>query len=73
MPRYKVAKGRELHHSERVDVVVPTIPKPTTQIGYEARTLTEGDEVELSEAEGKRLVEAEVLEAPKATGRRSKK
>ena len=34
--------------------------------------LQEGDEVELPEAEGNRLVEAGVLEAPKAS-RRSKK
>ena len=73
MPTYKVAEGRELSHSERVDVVVPTFPKPTTTIGYEARMLTEGDEVELPEAEGDRLVEAGVLEAPKASRRRSKK
>ncbi len=32
-----------------------------------------GDELELPEAEGKRLVEAGVLEAPKATRKRSKK
>ena len=70
MPRYKVAQGRELSHSERVDVVVPTFPKPTTTVGYEARMLAEGDEVELPEAEGERLVEAGVLEASR---RRSKK
>ncbi len=62
MPRYKVAKGRELHHSAPVDVVVPTLPKPTSHIGYEALMLSGGDDVELPEAEGQRLVEAGVLE-----------
>ena len=75
MPRYKVAAGRELSHtrSERVDVAVPTLPRPTVAVGYEARMLAEGDEVELPEVEGSRLVEAGVLEAPKATRKRSKK
>lgn len=67
---YKVAKGRELHHSAPVAVVVPTLPKPTTHVGYEARMLQEGDEVELPEAEGQRLVEAGLLEAPKARKRK---
>lgn len=57
-------------HSERVDVVVPTIPKPTTTVGYEGRMLQEGDEVELPEAEGKRLVEAGVLEESGRKARR---
>lgn len=43
---------------------MPTIAKPTTTVGYEARMLREGDEVDLLEAEGKRLVEAGVLEEP---------
>ena len=73
MPRYKVAEGRELSHSAPVDVVVPTFPKPTTKVGYEGRMLSEGDELELPEVEGKRLVEAGVLEAPKASRKRSKK
>ena len=73
MPRYRVSKGRELSHSERVDVVVPTFPKPTTAVGYEGRMLQEGDELELPEVEGKCLVEAGVLEAPKASRKRSKK
>jgi len=34
--------------------------------------LQEGDEVELPEAEGQRLVEAGVLEAPKTAKKRSK-
>ena len=71
MPTYKVAQGRELSHSEKVDVVVPTFPRPTTHVGYEGRMLQEGDEVELPEADGERLVEAGVLEAPKATRRRT--
>ena len=73
MPTYKVAQGRELSHSERVDVVVPTFPKATVAAGYEGRMLAEGDELELPEAEGSRLVEAGVLEVPKASRRRSKK
>lgn len=36
--------------------------RPTAHIGYEARMLREGDEVEFPEADGKRLVEAGVLE-----------
>jgi hypothetical protein len=62
MPRYKVAEGRELSHSERVDVVVPTLPKPTTAVGYEGRMLQGGDELELPESDGTRLIEAGVLE-----------
>ena len=65
MPRYNVAAGRELSHSERVDVVVPTIPKPITTVGYEARMLSAGDEVELPESEGQRLIDAGVLEEAK--------
>jgi len=73
MPRYKGAKGRELHHSAPVDVVVPTLPRPTSHLGYEAHLLSEGDDVELPEAEGQRLVDAGVLEVPKASRRQSKK
>ena len=75
MALYKVAQGRELSHSERVDVVVPTFPKPTTTVGYEGRMLAEGDELELPEVEGKRLVEAGVLEeaAAETSKRRSRK
>ena len=72
MPTYKVAEGRELSHSAPVDVLVPTFPKPTVAVGYEGHMLAEGDEVELPEVEGNRLVEAGVLEAPKAS-RRSKR
>ncbi|MBA2365824.1 MAG: hypothetical protein H0V77_05165 [Actinobacteria bacterium] len=73
MPVYVVAEGRELSHSERVDVLVPTFPKATVAVGYEGRMLSEGDDVELPESEGQRLVDAGVLEVPKASRRRSKK
>jgi len=73
MPVYRVAEGRELSHSERVEVAVPTLPRPTKAVGYEAHMLSEGDEVELPEPEGQRLVDAGVLEVPKASRRRSKK
>jgi len=72
MPVYRVAEGRELHHSAPVDVVVPTLPRPTSHIGYEAHMLSEGDDVELPESEGQRLVDAGVLEVPKASRRRKK-
>lgn len=70
MARYKVAEGRELSHSERVEVAVPTLPTPTKAVGYEGRLLHEGDEVELPEVEGKRLVGAGVLEDPVKQSRR---
>ena len=74
LPRYKVAQGRELSHSERVDVVVPTFPKATVAVGYEGHMLSEGDEVELPEPEGTRLVEAGVLEEPvKKSRKRTRK
>jgi hypothetical protein len=38
------------------------VPRPTFAVGYEGRMLEEGDEVELNEQDGKRLVEAGVLE-----------
>jgi hypothetical protein len=73
MARYRVSDGRELSHSERVTVLVPTFPKPTTAVGYEGRMLEEGDEVELNEQDGKRLVEAGILEeAAKSRGARKK-
>ena len=73
MPTYNVAEGRELSHSAPTDVVVPTFPKPTVAVGYEGHMLSEGDELELPEAEGSDLVSAGVLEAPKESKRRSKK
>jgi len=73
VPTYKVAKGRELSHSERVDVLVPTFPKATVAVGYEAHMLSAGDDVELPESEGQRLVEAGVLEeADKKSKRRGR-
>ena len=51
MARYRVAEGRQLSHSERVGE------------GYERRDLEAGDELELSDADGKRLLEAGVVEA----------
>jgi hypothetical protein len=73
MACYRVAEGRQLSHSERVDVVVPTVPTPTKVVGYEGRLLEEGDEVELPEKDGQRLVEAGVLEeAAKSRNRTSK-
>ncbi len=53
--------------------MVPTFPKATVAVGYEGQMLSEGDEVELPEVEGQRLVMAGVLEAPKAKRKRSKK
>jgi hypothetical protein len=52
---------------------VPTVPRPTFTVGYEGRILEEGDEVELAEAEGKRLVEGGVLEQAVKSKRRTKK
>jgi hypothetical protein len=51
---------------------VPTVPKPMTAASYEGRMLEGGDEVELPEAEGKRLVEAGVLEETAKSKKRSK-
>jgi hypothetical protein len=73
MPRYKMAEGQVLSHSEKVDVVIPTYPKPTTAVGYEGRMLKGGDEIELSESAAKHLLDVCVLEARKASRRRSRK
>jgi hypothetical protein len=62
MARYRVPEGHRQSHSERVQVEVPTVPRPTFAVGYEGRVLEEGDEVKLPEAEGRRLVEASVLD-----------
>lgn len=51
MPRYRVKEGEKLSHS---------IP---VERGYEGRTFEAGDELELPEQDGKRLVDAGVLEA----------
>jgi hypothetical protein len=73
MPRYRVLEGHRLSHSERVKVKVPTVPRPTFAVGYEGRMLEEGDEVELNERDGKRLVEAGVLEEAIKSKRRARK
>ena len=74
MPTFKVAEGRELSHSAPVDAVVPTFPKATVAVGYEGHMLSEGDEVELPEPEGKHLVEAGMLEEPvKKSRKRTRK
>jgi hypothetical protein len=49
------------------------VPRPTFAVGYEDRMLEEGDEVELNEQDGKRLVEAGVLEETTKSRRRSPK
>ncbi len=63
MARYRVAEGRQLSHSERVEVKVPTLPQPTVAEGYERRDLEAGDELELSDEDGARLLEAGVVES----------
>jgi len=86
MPRYRVREGERLSHSVPVEVEGPStytspaevearkgVPKLAKQRSYEGRLYEAGDEVELPEAEGQRLVDAGVLELPKATRRRSKK
>ena len=53
---------------------MPTFPKATVAVGYEGHMLSEGDEVELPEPEGTRLVEAGVLEEPvKKSRKRTRK
>ena len=49
-----------------------SLSQTASAVGYEGRMLAEGDELELPEADGKRLVEAGVLEPPKASWRRSR-
>ncbi len=73
MARYRVAEGRQLSHSERVDVKIPTLPQPTVAEGYERRDLEAGDELELSDKDGARLLEAGVVESfnVPAKGRKS--
>ena len=86
MPRYRVREGEKLSHSVPVEVEGPStytspaemeerkrVPKLARQRGYEGRLYEAGDELELPEAEGNRLVEAGVLEKPKASRRRSRK
>jgi len=49
------------------------VPKLAKQRGYESRLYEEGDELELPEADGSRVIEAGVVEAAKESKRRSKK
>jgi len=86
MPRYRVREGERLSHSVPVEVEGPSthtspaevearkgVPKLAKQRGYEGRLYEEGDELELPEADGSRLIEAGVVEAAKESKRRSKK
>ena len=86
MPRYRVREGERLSHSVPVEVEGPSthtsppevearkgVPKLAKQRSYEGRLYEAGDEVELPEADGQRLVEAGVLEPPKASRKRMKK
>ncbi len=63
MARYRVAEGRQLSHSERVDVKLSTLPQPTVAEGYARRDLEAGDELELNDEDGARLLKAGVVEA----------
>lgn len=63
MPRYRVAEGRQLSHSERVDVKIPTYPQPTVAEGYIRRDLEAGDVLELNDQDGARLLAAGIVEA----------
>jgi hypothetical protein len=56
-----------------VKVEVPTVPRPTFALGHEGRMLEEGDELELNEQDGKRLVEAGVLEEATKSRKRARK
>jgi hypothetical protein len=73
MPRYKVAKGHELSHSERVGVVVPTFPNPLWQSATKAGCLLRATSSNCPKQTVPRLGEAGVLEAPKASPKRSRK
>ena len=86
MPRYRVREGERLSHSVPVEVEGPStytspaevearkgVPKLAQQRGYEGRLYEEGDELELPEADGSRVIEAGVVEAAKESKRRSKK
>jgi hypothetical protein len=85
MPRYRLREGERLSHSVPVEVEGPSmpmsppelearkgVPRLAKQWSYEDHLLDEGDEVELPEADGKRLVDAGVLEgsAKKSRGRK---
>ncbi|CAN5205221.1 hypothetical protein BH20ACT22_BH20ACT22_22040 [soil metagenome] len=72
MACFRVAEGRQLSHSERVEVKVPTYPTPTVAVGYEARLLEAGDELELSDEDGARLMDAGVVESFNVPAKRRK-
>jgi hypothetical protein len=58
---------------ERVKVEVPAVPRPTFAVGYDGQMLEEGDEIELNEQNGRRLVEAGVLEEAAKSKRGARK
>ncbi len=60
MACYRVAEGRQLSHSERVGE------------GYERRDLEVGDELELSDEDGKRLMDAGIVEPFNVAAKRRK-
>jgi len=60
MACFRVAEGRQLSHSERVGE------------GYERRDLEAGDELELNDEDGARLLEAGVVEAFNVPAKRRK-
>ncbi len=72
MACFRVAEGRQLSHSERVEVKIPTYPQPTVAEGYERRDLEAGDELELNDEDGKRLLDAGVVEAFNVAAKRRK-
>jgi len=72
MACYRVAEGRQLSHSERVEVKVSTLPQPTVAEGYERRDLEAGDELELSDEDGKRLMDAGIVESFNVPAKRRK-
>ncbi len=72
MACYRVAEGRQLSHSERVDVKIPTLPQPTVAEGYKRRDLEAGDVLELNDEDGKRLMDAGVVEPFNVAAKRRK-
>ncbi len=72
MACFRVAEGRQLSHSERVEVKVSTLPQPTVAEGYERRDLEAGDELQLNDEDGARLLEAGVVESFNVPAKRRK-
>lgn len=72
MACYRVAEGRQLSHSERVEVKIPTYQQPTVAEGYARRDLEAGDEIELNDEDGKRLMEAGIVESFNVAAKRRK-